>query len=57
MWRGVVEMYIRKLACLDWFFLPNILLLFSVLYLQVSDVMFYCEILSMLLIQLQYSII
>jgi hypothetical protein len=50
MWRNDVETYIRRIAYLDWFFLPDILLLFSVMYLEVVDMMFYCEILNTILI-------
>jgi len=42
--------YIRRIACLDWFFLPNILLLCMVIYLEVADMMFYCETLNTMLI-------
>jgi hypothetical protein len=50
MWRNDVEACIRRIACLDWSFLPNILFLFSVIYLEVADMMFYCEILNTILI-------
>jgi len=50
MWSNVVEAYIRRITCFDWFFLPNIHLLFSVIYLEVADMMFYCETLNTILI-------
>jgi hypothetical protein len=50
MWSSVVEAYIRRIAFLDWFFLPNIHLLFLVIYLEVADMMFYCETLNTILI-------
>jgi len=50
MWSNVVEACIRRIACLDWFFLPNILLLCMVIYLEVADMMFYCETLNTMLI-------